>query len=151
VLPRARARDLGVWVSPRRALGAPSPRCTWWRPRYAQKNLVRLARACASSPEIRNFPGAGHGTMPTYYRGMGHGARALGAVSTFYVLICIPNPLFQALSTTSRVFCDLHMAPAQFGRSRGDNFPLSSVPIWSYGIAFTWPFLDMPDFFVREG
>jgi hypothetical protein len=39
----------GVRVSPHRALGALSPRCTWWRPRYAQKNLVR---ACASSPEI---------------------------------------------------------------------------------------------------
>jgi hypothetical protein len=32
-------------------------------------------------------------------------------------------------------------------RSRGDTLPLSSVPIWSYGIAFTWPFLDMPPFF----
>jgi hypothetical protein len=40
---------LGVWIPPHGALGAPSPRCTWWRPRYAQKNL---ARACASSPEI---------------------------------------------------------------------------------------------------
>jgi hypothetical protein len=26
-----------VRVSPHRALGAPSPRCTWWRPRYVQK------------------------------------------------------------------------------------------------------------------
>ena len=26
-----------VWVSPQRALGAPSPRYTWRRPRYAQK------------------------------------------------------------------------------------------------------------------
>jgi hypothetical protein len=44
---------------PHRALGAPSPRCTWWRPRYAQKNLVR---ACASSPEI---PRGGHEILPT--------------------------------------------------------------------------------------
>ena len=49
---------LGVRVSPHRALGAPSPRCTWWRPRYAQKNLVR---ACASSPEISR---GGHGILP---------------------------------------------------------------------------------------
>jgi hypothetical protein len=28
---------LGVRVSPHGALGAPLPRCTWWRPRYAQK------------------------------------------------------------------------------------------------------------------
>jgi hypothetical protein len=41
-----------------RALGAPSPRCTWWRPRYAQKNLVR---AYAPSPEI---PRGGHGILP---------------------------------------------------------------------------------------
>jgi hypothetical protein len=31
-----------------------------------------------------------------------------------------------------------------FFRSRGDTFPLSSVPIWSYGVAFTLPFLDVP-------
>ena len=49
---------LGVRVSPHRALGAPSPRCTWRRPRYAQKNLVR---ACASSPEISR---GGHGILP---------------------------------------------------------------------------------------
>jgi hypothetical protein len=29
----------------------------------------------------------------------------------------MPNPLFQTLSTASRVFCDLHMAPARFGRA----------------------------------
>jgi hypothetical protein len=27
---------------------------------------------------------------------------------------------------------------------------LSSAPIWSYGIAFTWPFLDMPPFFCSK-
>jgi hypothetical protein len=43
---------LGVRVSPHRALGAPSLRCTWWRPRYAQKNL---ARACVLPPP--KFPG----------------------------------------------------------------------------------------------
>jgi hypothetical protein len=60
---------------PHRALGAPSPRCTWWRPRYAQKNLVR---ACASSPEI---PRGGHGIMPalitTYYL----------LLTTYYLLV----------------------------------------------------------------
>jgi hypothetical protein len=51
---------LGVRVSPHRALGAPSPRYTWWRPRYAQKNLIR---ACASSsPEISR---GGHGILPS--------------------------------------------------------------------------------------
>jgi hypothetical protein len=50
---------LGVRFSPHRALGAPSPRWTWWRPRHAQKNLVR---ACASSPEISR---GGHGILPT--------------------------------------------------------------------------------------
>ena len=61
--------------------------------------------------------------------------------------IYVPNPLFQTLSTTAVIFFDLHKAPAQFRRSRGNNFPLSSVPIWSYGITFTWPFLDVPPFF----
>jgi hypothetical protein len=50
---------LGVRVSPHRALGAPLPRRTWRRPRYAQKNLVW---ACASSPEIS---WGGHGILPT--------------------------------------------------------------------------------------
>jgi hypothetical protein len=49
----------GVRVSPHRALDAPSPRCTWRRPRYAQKNLVR---ACASSPEISR---GGYGILPS--------------------------------------------------------------------------------------
>jgi hypothetical protein len=51
------------------------------------------------------------------------------------VFISFLNPLFEALSTTSGVFCDLHKAPAQFDRSRGDIFPLSSAPIWTHGIA----------------
>jgi hypothetical protein len=45
------------------------------------------------------------------------------------------------------IFFYLHKAPAHFRRSRGNNFPFSSVPIWSYGITFTWPFLDVPPFF----
>jgi hypothetical protein len=50
---------LGVRVSPHRALGAPSPQYTWWRPRYDQKTLIR---ACASSPEISR---GGHVILPT--------------------------------------------------------------------------------------
>jgi hypothetical protein len=50
----------GVRLLPHGALGAPSPRCTWRRPRYAQKNLVR---ACASSPEISR--GGHHGILPS--------------------------------------------------------------------------------------
>jgi hypothetical protein len=53
---------LGVRLLPHRALGAPSPRCAWWRPRYAQENLAR-ACACASSPEI---PRGGHTRDPAY-------------------------------------------------------------------------------------
>jgi hypothetical protein len=37
-----------------------------------------------------------------------------------------------------------------FVRSRGATFPLSSVPIWRYGITFTWPSLDVPPFFLFE-
>jgi hypothetical protein len=36
-----------------------------------------------------------------------------GSGSWFYLLIYVPNPLFETLSTTSRVFFDLHKAPAQ--------------------------------------
>jgi hypothetical protein len=31
----------------------------------------------------------------------------------FYMFIYVPNPMFQALSTTSGVFCDFHKAPGE--------------------------------------
>jgi hypothetical protein len=57
------------------------------------------------------------------------------------------NAKYQGQQIDMRAFCDLYMAPAQFVLSGGGSSPLASAPTWSYGIAFTWPFLDMPPFF----
>jgi hypothetical protein len=38
-----------------------------------------------------------------------------------FMYIYMPNPLFQTPSTTAVIFFDLHKAPAQFRRSRGNG------------------------------
>jgi hypothetical protein len=80
-----------------------------------------------------------------------HPARCL------YLLICFLNSLFKTPSTTSGLFCDLNKQIMSNKASAGpvlitqgltpSHFRLPFVPIWSYGIAFTWPFLDVPPFF----
>jgi hypothetical protein len=70
------------------------------------------------------------------------------ALRCLFICYVKPNPLFQTLSTTAVIFFDLHKAPAQFCSLKGRHLPtFVRYHLEFYGIAFTWPFLDMPPFF----
>jgi hypothetical protein len=144
--PRTATRTHRTRIRTARAMSCPPPR-TGWRVSGVGVRVVRWLMAHGLCTIWRGFKFAllaSRSALHFFYH---------PSISPFGGFICtfICQIYYKKRSARHRgyfVICTKRRP--NFVRSRGDRLPLSSVPIWSYGITLTRPFLGISPIFSFE-